>query len=406
MQILTVTSVEGIGFMKILSKTPDHRINSINIYAETSFEEYLNYAQDVIKNNDLQRKRVRSSKTVYSLLKEDLLKGCIMPPIVLAIQSEEELNSLSAEELQEYIVKNKENVIILDGLQRTYTLIDAHKELANNTTDNNKIKEFCNYQLRLEIYVNINRFGVLYRMLTLNTGQTPMSSRHQIEMLYRDMLNTEVDGIKLVTDTEGKAKPEDNQFVFKNAIDGFNAYVSRNEQPMDRQDLLDNIKMMENMSTEDMQDDLFKDFINTYAIFFKKVVDLSETFCVDSDSLLEFEITGSPFGKNVAGIFATSQAMTGFGSAIGIMKDKGLIKGLNEVRILIHEVAEKCDAHEWVMNLLKNMDRIRNDSKKIGNSQRQYFHFFFRELFNREGDSFADLSLAVENGYRKYYSQV
>lgn len=39
----------------------------------------------------------------------------------------------------------------------------------------------------VEIYFKINRFGNLYRMLTLNTGQTPMSLRHQIEILYGNL---------------------------------------------------------------------------------------------------------------------------------------------------------------------------------------------------------------------------
>lgn len=44
-------------------------------------------------------------------------------------------------------------------------------------------------------------------MLTLNTGQTPMSTRHQLEMLYNDMKNTEIEGVKLISDTNGSADP-------------------------------------------------------------------------------------------------------------------------------------------------------------------------------------------------------
>lgn len=68
-------------------------------------------------------------------------------------------------------------------------------------------------KLRLEVYVNINKFGVLYRMLTLNTGQTPMSVRHQIEMLYSDMLDKEINGVKLITEVEGAAYADKNEFV-------------------------------------------------------------------------------------------------------------------------------------------------------------------------------------------------
>lgn len=392
--------------MKVLSRTMDSRINSTNIYAEITFKEYLSYATNVISNNDLQRKRVRSSKTVYSLLKMDLMKGCVIPPIVLAIRSDDEgVDYLEGDDLQNYIVQNKDKVIILDGLQRTYTLIDAEKDILNSGSGDN-IEKFYNHTLRLEIYVNINRFGVLYRMLTLNTGQTPMSIRHQLEMLYRDMLGIEVEGVTLVTDNSGKAKPEDFQFAFKNLIDGFNAYVSRNAQPMDRQDLLESIKVLENMSSENLQVDLFKEFVEVYADFFNRIYDLAGDFYVDDSVIEEFEITGSPYGKSVAGIFATSQAMTGFGSAVGVMKDRNLVAGLTDICELIGSIEEGEQDHEWVKIFLSYMDIIRNTSKKIGNAQRLYFHFIFRELFNKEGDSYANLSDAVENGYNRYYSQV
>lgn len=69
--------------MEIMSNIYDYRIKSTNLYIETTFGEYLQYAKDLIKNNDLQRKRVKTSQTVYSLLKEDLLNGCVIPPLVL-----------------------------------------------------------------------------------------------------------------------------------------------------------------------------------------------------------------------------------------------------------------------------------------------------------------------------------
>ena len=71
--------------MLIMSKIFDQRINSWNLYVESTFGEYLKFAKKIINNNELQRKRVKTSKTIYSLLKNDLQKGCIMPPLVLAL---------------------------------------------------------------------------------------------------------------------------------------------------------------------------------------------------------------------------------------------------------------------------------------------------------------------------------
>ncbi len=41
--------------MEIMSNIYDYRIKSTNLYVETTFGEYLQYAKDLIKNNDLQK---------------------------------------------------------------------------------------------------------------------------------------------------------------------------------------------------------------------------------------------------------------------------------------------------------------------------------------------------------------
>ena len=168
--------------MKIISRIDDKKISSTNIFIEIEYKEYLSFSKKIIHNNDLQRKRVKSSKTVYSLLKDDLKDGCIIPPIVLAISDAGYSKEWSNEDVEKFINRNIEKLLILDGLQRTYTLIDAEKELKQEK-DIEKIVDFEKRILRLELYVGINKFGILYRMLTLNTGQTPMSLRHQIEIL-------------------------------------------------------------------------------------------------------------------------------------------------------------------------------------------------------------------------------
>ncbi len=392
--------------MKIMSKIIDHRINSINLYVETTFGEYLSFADQIIKNNELQRKRVKTSKSVYSLLKDDLKKGCVMPPLVLAVTQTDVIDAdeIDEDELLEYIKENTEDVLILDGLQRTYTLLDARSEMEKE--GRKKMKKFLEYSLRLEIYVEINRFGVLYRMLTLNTGQTPMSLRHQLEMLYSDMLDTEIEGVTLIPDNEGKADPDEGQFVFKNAVEGFNSYMGRNELPIDRQDLLENIKMMENMSEENVTDDLSKEFLEGYIKVFNTLRKITDEYVLTKEDAQEYEISESPFGRKVSKIFSTSQALTGYGAAVGKMKDNGVITDIKDITGMLRRLTQQNDGYEWFLDMLIKFDRIKESSKKIGNAQRMFFHYFFRELFNKDSDSYLDLEEAVENGYKKYNSQV
>lgn len=392
--------------MKIMSKIYDQRINSWNVYVESSFGEYLQFAKKIIHNNDLQRKRVKTSKTIYSLLKSDLQQGCIMPPLVLALTEIGVLDPQNPDEekLLAYINENSENVLILDGLQRTYTLIDADDEM--KLKEQKEYEKFLNNKLRLEIYVEINKFGILYRMLTLNTGQTPMSARHQLEMLYSNMLDTEIDGVRLITDKEGKADPDENEFIFKNAIEGFNSYMNRNELPLDRQDILDNVKVLEHMADENIAEDLFKEFLETYIKIFTTLRKITENHVVTEEDLQEYQISESPFGKKVSKIFSSSQALTGFGAAAGKMKDLCIIRSLADFADMLEKLEENNDGYAWMMELLAKLDSIKSSSKKIGNAQRMFFQYFFRELFNTESDSYLNLEDAVQNGYNKYYSQV
>mgnify|MGYP000855756803 FL=1 len=391
--------------MNILSKSFDNRINSTNLYIEMPFEEYLNFAKDIIKNNELQRKRVKKSRTVYSLLKDDLKQGCVMPPLVLAITQDKtiDIKNISNIELLNYIVENKNKLVILDGLQRTYTLIDADSEMKDQ--DPESYSAFLKHTLRLELYVGINKSGILYRMLTLNTGQTPMTARHQVEMLYQDMRSEEFGDIHLVTDVMERPDPRKYEFSFKNAIDGFNSYLERDELPIDKEDILANIKVLGNMSKEKMDQDLFITFMSCYANVFKILREASHDITYKKEDIRDAIDIENPFGNSVFKVFSTSQALTGFGAAIGKMQDLKVIESFDEISSIKQEELAGTE-DEWFEQLLRRLDEIKNNARKIGNAQRMYFHYFFRELFNKDSDSYLNLKHAVENGFQKYRSQL
>lgn len=124
----------------------DNRIDSLNLLMETTIEEYNNLSKNILENNAFQRRRVKSSSSVYSLLKADLRRGCVIPPIVLALAMEAKPKKDETDDgLIDTINKNKEKLIILDGLQRTYTIRDLVNEL-NEKADPDKdeiLKENC-----------------------------------------------------------------------------------------------------------------------------------------------------------------------------------------------------------------------------------------------------------------------
>lgn len=405
--------------MRIISTLTDSRIESTNLMVEVSVGDYLGLVENSLNNNEYQRRRVRSSNTVYSLMKRDFVDGCVLPPIVLALRDGTGNIQQNDQHILQELRDRATQLVILDGLQRTYSLLDLRNEIG----DANKRAAFLNQILRVEIYIGINRLGILYRMLTLNTGQSPMSLRQQIEMLYLDLADTVIDGVQLIREVDDTAITEPNQYSFRSMIDGYNSYIERNELPIDRFEILETIKGLNNLSSETRTANLFNDFVSTYHAFVQRLDQLvgqvvfvntredredqlwtTESFIVLNDSGQPFE--GRPFGDTVTSIFSKSQPLTGFGAALGKLKDHGAFEDFNAVKQMIAVQLKAGDAPQAVAALLRRLEAIRLKSKKIGNAQRLYFQFFFRELFNHDSDSFCQIETAVAEAYKKYESQV
>ncbi len=385
--------------MIVRDKIFDNRIDSLNLLIETTLEEYYNLSKNILANNEFQRRRVKSSSSVYSLLKTDLRQGCVIPPIVLALSIEAKPKK---EETDESIIENinnhKEKLIILDGLQRTYTIRDLVNEL--NEKDDPDKSEILKRKLRIEIYIGINKLGILYRMLTLNTGQTPMSSRHQIEIIYSDYIQGGIDGITLIKEIEGETPNAIGQYKFRDIIEGFTSYLDRDYLTIDRTDILDNIKSLEKLAVENQGSDLFIEFLTIYHTFVKKMDNLGSNWDFDEESL-DQKLTGQPFARNTLKIFNKSQVMTGFGSALGKLLDNGAIEKTADVSIMISELKSDNICNDLNAILIR-LDSIRVVAKKIGNDQRMFFHFFFRELFDNKSDGYLNIENSVNEAYKQY----
>jgi hypothetical protein len=389
--------------MKILAKDFDNRIKAHNILMEIPISAYLGIAKIISKNNSFQRKRLKSYSSIYNLLKEDLKVGCTIPPIVLAL-SNESLEHINVDQLDDgtitnYINSHKDKLIILDGLQRTYSLIDVDKELQDEN-NSDRLINFHGHNLRFEIYLGINKIGILYRMLTLNTGQSPMSVRHQIEILYSNYLDENISSeIRLLKEVDETTPHQIGEYRFKDVIDGFTSYILRDESSLDRRDLLESIKSLEKLALENQDKDLFQKYLITYNDLVKKIQELAGNWKFDEQ---EITLSGKPFGSSVDKIFTKSQVMTGFGAAVGFLKDKHLIDSFNNVKDSITGIKLTNNDPNFLDELILKLDDISKTARKIGNSQRMYFYYFFRELFNSESDSFLSIDTSIESSFKKY----
>ena len=381
--------------MKVLGESiQDKRIDSSNFMLEMTLGEYYNLSKDILKNNEYQRRRVKSSSTVYSLLKEDLKRGCLMPPIVLALSKVGD--AMRTDNVVEVIEQHHSDIVILDGLQRSYTIKTLIEEMEKTHDDD--ILRVRNNKIRAEIYIGINKLGILYRMLTLNTGQTQMSTRHQIEIIYSDYIDTEVEGIRLIREIDDQPPRKQGEYKFQDVIEGFTSFIQRDYLTMERIDILENIKSLEKLSTVDPSNRLFEQFLQIYNTFVKEINEkVPDKILTNSEQ----DELSSVFGADVVSVFKKSQPLTGFGAAIGKLIDFGSLKSLEDVSPIINNMKNE-SIREGLKLMLRNLSMVRDTAKKIGNDQRLYFYQIFRNLFDKESESYSDFLEAARKGFRDY----
>lgn len=359
---------------KILTILKDEKIGAYKAIFEMTIGFYITLAKIILDKNEYQRRRVKDSKSVYSLLRDDLKKGCTIPSIVLAYRSNERLLNVSIERIENSISDfiKADDLIILDGLQRTYCLMDVADELEN---DADKLKVYLASKLTIECYIGIDKIGILYRMLTLNTGQTKMSLRHQIEILYSNFKENKLDDITFYTQVDGKTKVSPKEFQFKDAIDCFYSYIERDPNGIERADVLDNIQNLESLSEDNRKKDLFEDLIDSYSCFLATFINIDSTWsCKDENS--------KEFGKDVIYIFNRSIPLSAFGAAVGDLKDSGIITNVSDVKSLLGRAnISKESYNELLDELIRTLSKIKTDATKIGKEQRWFYFYFFKALF-------------------------
>ena len=394
----------------------DHRIRAANVMVEISMKEYLEIAKAILNQNEFQRKKVISSQ-ISALLREDITLGCSVPPLVLAIHKDLVLPDFNYKEYKKYDfideAFDKKKLLILDGKQRTHVFLKLHKDLTEKVEkhegdqDQNKkdLDSFLSNTLRLEVYIGINKLNILYRMLTLNSGQTNMSTRHLMEMLYLDYLEIQFDNVRLIPDKADETIAKNpNEYNFKDVLDGFTSYLDKDENTLERSEILDNIKSAKNIKKEEQDKDLFEHFVLTYKSLVDRMIELSNEFVIVPEELegTEYFIKSLPFGKSAIEIFKRSQSMSGFGAAVAELKDIRANFDLNTVIKLTPKITFRDDNYQRSVLLInKHFDNIRDKSKRIGNDQRFYFKSLYKYLFDPESNFPLSFDKAIEYAYKK-----
>ncbi|MBB2203886.1 hypothetical protein [Gluconacetobacter takamatsuzukensis] len=406
--------------MKFYSHLIDRKIMGVNIGVEMTIGEYLKFAPKVIQKNEFQRRKVKSAGKTYDLLRKDLLNGCIMPPIILAVTDRygRELDDLvqlaiqtgpaydgweAVDAIVERAMADNE-LLILDGLQRSLTIegISANREGEASPA-------FFDQVIRVEIYVGLSKTGILYRMLTLNTGQTPMSFRHQLEILYYDYIdNSDLpNGIIVLKEVEEKRARGAGRYKYTDIIDMFYAFSTGTPMPYDRQALVGELREMdflERYSYRADADDM-RTLLLMYNDFITRVDVLSSGWAYQPED--DAETIARPFGASVSSIFARPQPMSGFGAECKRLVSNGSYARLEDIGGVLPGLRFSRDPTVAFDQLLTILNEIAQRAKKIGDAQRAYFQFAMRALLLPGSDTYLDLSmcwLKAQTDYEMMYA--
>lgn len=160
--------------------------------------------------------RKAQNKKFYNRLRTDIVSGCIMPPITLAFVNPELADSTDKVGLSRFVNDRILDGYILDGMQRILTLKDA--------------AEMEGFQHSRPIYLNVivaEKYDLLlYRMITLNNGQKPMTARHQIEMLTKGAIDVSKVDFAISTEKQTEGTKIANSFRMSDIAEAYTAYLS------------------------------------------------------------------------------------------------------------------------------------------------------------------------------------
>lgn len=170
--------------MEVLNLIEDLRNGCKSVLTVMTLEEYKKLAFWAFNNNgniEGQRNVIKRSSTATKIRKrmtDDFRRGAIFPQVVLGVLfSTERMSCLSEQNFSESVSQvNETDISIIDGMQRSNIYFENYEE--------NKTRK-----IRVEFWCSDASIKLLYRMLVLNTGQVPWSTRRQLEVIFDGISN-------------------------------------------------------------------------------------------------------------------------------------------------------------------------------------------------------------------------
>ncbi|PIB29557.1 hypothetical protein BFP77_06125 [Maribacter sp. 4U21] len=252
--------------MNIYDIDSDKVINAIVASGSITYKEAIEKLVPLISKTEFQRKL--QDKKFYEKLERDIVDGCIMPSITIAFVDKSINTSSKKEDIIKFFEKNYSKSFVLDGIQRLNTL--------------SRVSESKGIDLEKKLYLNIvysdSVDKLLYRMITLNNGQKPMTPRHQVEVMMANVFDFKELGIEVQTEKERAVKIKMNSFNKSDLVQAYLAYMANSPMVDNKkiiQEKMDELIVNKIVSAEKVENDsTFESVIKSLAKFQKSPISL------------------------------------------------------------------------------------------------------------------------------------
>lgn len=268
--------------IKVFDVVRDEVIESHVASGKTNYAFALKELLPLLNRFEAQRKL--QDKKFYKRLQRDIIDGCLMPPITIAFVDSDSIDLSNRDNFEKYVNDNIGGAYILDGMQRLHTLLSA-----SESPDFNK---------SLPLYVNViispSQDKLLYRMITLNNGQKPMTPRHQIEILTEEIFDFEpLKNIKVQTEKGRASKVIAGAFNVGDISKAYLAFLTNNVNN-------ENNKIIDEKMDEILVGRILDAKDSNGELNFEKLLLLVDGLCVDPANRTWFKVNNNFIGFAVA----------------------------------------------------------------------------------------------------------
>ena len=330
--------------IEIHSLQKDNVIDSLFLSGMTDYVAGIEELYPLIDRLDIQRNT--QNEKFYKRLEQDIIKGCIMPPLTIALIDDNDYSKYSKKDFEKLISDNIKKGFVLDGIQRLNTLKRVSKQ--------------DGFEQERPLYLNIlickSKDNLLYRMVTLNNGQKAMSARHQIEILASNIYDFKGLPIHIVTEKESKNKRYKYALKKADVISAYVAYLS-NSINLDSSKIIQS-KMDDLIAKRILESDVTSDGME-YTDVIEQVARLSD----GNYEILQWFKNGNNLTGFVVGVKKSFQTLTEihqeeFNSLINIFEES--FRGINASKIRVATERKKLSA-ELIRNINKYRDMDSDD---------------------------------------------